>query len=250
MELFTEYFNKEHFLSKVDARIKIIVALFSLFLVLSYKGFIFPLIIIFLCIVLCMKMKVPLKVFVLRYSEPAFIAFVLVLLKLFFSGSDPMFYLDLKILTLTGYKDGLIDGLMLAVRIFAAVSIIVAFGFSALLTEIMAGLSWFKVPKTLIEITMFAYRYIFILFEDAMVIYNAQKNRLGYSTIRRGISSFSTLTGSLIIKAFDHSQKTTITMIQRGYDGNIPFLSQKPFKSLEIIVSILFITSLGIIWTI
>jgi len=250
MEFFSEHFKKEHFLAGVDARLKLLTAAFCLLLVLSYKGFVFPLFIILICTILCIKMKVSFKSFILRYSEPAFIASVLVLLKFFFSGTDPLFTLDMEILTLTGYKDGLAEGLMLAVRIIAAVSVIIVLGFSTPFTGIMAGLSWFKVPRTLIEITMFAYRYIFVLLEDAIIIYNAQKNRLGYSSIRRGIGSFSTLAGSLVLKAFEHSQKTTIAMMQRGYDGNIPFLRQKPFKFFEVIISILFITTLGVIWKI
>ncbi len=250
MELFSEYFNKKHLLSSIDARVKIIVALFTLILVLSYKGFLFPLVIILICAALCKIIKVHTKVLLLRYAEPAFIALILVLLKFFFSGTEPLIEIDLRIFALTAYKDGLYEGLLLAARILAAVSVVITLGFATPFTEIMAGLSWFRVPKTLIEITMFAYRYIFILLEDAMVIYNAQKNRLGYSSIKRGLSSFSTLAGSLIIKAFDHSQKITVSMVQRGYEGDIPFLSQKPFKANEIIFSILFLTSLGIIWKI
>ncbi len=250
MELFAEYFNKRHLFSRVDVRLKIIIAIVALILVLSYKGFIFPTVVIVVCALLCRLMKITTKVFLLRYSEPVFIALVLILLKFFFSGSEPLFYIDLRIFVLTGFKDGLLEGLLIAVRIIASVSIIITLSFAASFTDIVAGLSWFRIPKTLIEITMFAYRYIFILMEDAMVIYNAQKNRLGYSNIKRGLSSFSALTGSLIIKAFDHSQKTTISMIQRGYDGNIPLLSQMPFKSSQIIASILFLTSLGVIWKI
>lgn len=250
MDFFTDQFRKRHFLSGVDARIKIIATVFTLILILSNKGFVFPLLIIAGCTLLCLKMKVSFKVFIVRYSEPAFIAFVLVLLKLFFSGSDALFTVDINIFTLTGYKDGLIDGLMLSVRIIAAVSVIIVLGFSTPFTGIIAGLSWFKVPKVLIEITMFAYRYIFVLLEDAMVIYNAQKNRLGYSSIKRGLNSFSTLTGSLILKAFEHSQKTTVAMIQRGYDGNIPLIKHKPFKTSEILISIVFMITLGAIWRI
>lgn len=250
MEFLLRDLKKGHFLTKFDARIKILVAAFSLLLILSYKGFLFPIIIILISIAFCMTMRVPMKVFLLRYSEPAFIALILLILKLFFSGTEPLFSLDLKILTITGYKDGLIEGLILALRILAAVSVIILLGLSTPFTEIMAGLSWFKVPKTLIEIMMFAYRYIFVLLEDAMVIYNAQKNRLGYSNIKRGISSFSTLVGTLVLKAFEHSQKTTTAMIQRGYDGNMPFLKHNPLKNNEIIISILFITTLSVIWKI
>jgi cobalt/nickel transport system permease protein len=87
-----------------------------------------------------------------------------------------------------------------------------------------------------------------VLFEDATVIYIAQKNRLGYSSIKRGLSSFGTLTGSLTLKAFEQSQSITTAMVQRGYDGNIPMLKHKTFKFSEIFVSLLFVTFMGFIW--
>ncbi len=255
MELFSKYFKKDHVLSKVDARIKLIVAIVILIMVISYNGFVFPLLVTMLCLFFCIKMKVPFRVFILRFSEPLFVASIIILLKFFFSGKDVLFSISLTtshftLLTLTGQKDGLMDGLLIAIRILGAVSVISVMGFSTPFTEFMAGLSWLKVPKGFIEISMFAYRYIFVLFEDAMVIYNAQKNRLGYSNIRRGLGSFGTLAGSLVLKAFEHSHNITVAMIQRGYDGNLPVLKHKPFRSSEIAASILVLTVMGVIWRI
>lgn len=248
MELFSEHFKKDNALLRVDARLKLLVALTVLIMVLSYKGFTLPLFVALLCLFLCMKMRIPLKVFMLRFSEPLFIAFVVLLLKLLFSGEDVLFSMNIIGIEIVGHKDGLMDGLRIASRILGAVSIIAVLGFSTPFTEIMAGLSWLKVPKGFIEILMFAYRYIFVLLEDAMVIYNAQKNRLGYSNIWLGLGSFGTLTGSLTLKAFEHSQNTTIAMVQRGYDGNIPMLKHKPFRHSEIVASLLFIIVMGVIW--
>lgn len=250
MELFSEYFKNGHILLKIDARIKIFVSLAILMMVLSYEGFTLPLFITSLCFLLSMWMRIPLKFFLLRFSEPVFIAGVIIILKLLFSGKELLFSLDILNINISGYKDGLMDGLIIAGRILSATSIVALMGFSTPFTEFIAGLSWLRVPKGFIEILMFAYRYIFVLFNDAMVIYNAQKNRLGYSSVRRGLSSFGILAGSMILKAFEHSHNITVSMIQRGYDGNVPVLRHKPFKLSEVIVSALVITAVGIVWKI
>ncbi|HBR22808.1 MAG TPA: cobalt ECF transporter T component CbiQ [Nitrospiraceae bacterium] len=250
MEIFSEYFKKDHLLSQVDARIKLGVSLFVLAMVLSYKGLAFPLLISAISLCLCIKMKIPFKVFLLRFSEPVLIASVVILIKFLFSGQEAMFSVKMWGITITGHKDGFMDGLQIGSRILGAVSVVALLGFSTPFTEIMAGLSWLKIPKGIIEISLFAYRYIFVLFEDAMVIYNAQKNRLGYSNIKRGLSSFGTLTGSLTLKAFEHSQNTTTAMLQRGYDGNIPMLKHKPFRVSEVAASVLLVFAMGFIWQI
>lgn len=248
--MFSEYFKKEHLLSRIDARVKLLVAIIILIMVLSYKGFVFPLFVVSLSLVLCIRMKIPLRIFILRFSEPMFIALVLVILKFLFSGDDEIISLNLLGIRIAGYRDGLADGLMIASRIIGAVSIVAVLGFSTPFTEFMAGLSWFRVPKGFIEILMFAYRYIFVLLEDAMVIYNAQKNRLGYSSIRRGLSSFGILTGSIVFKAFEHSQNITVAMVQRGYTGDIPIAMHRPFKMGDIATAILIIAVMGTLWKI
>ncbi len=250
MELFSEHLKKEHLLSKIDARIKLIVVFTLLVMVLSYKGISFPLIIAILCLFLCLMMRVPFRVVILRFSEPMFIASVLLLLKFFFSGEEALFSINILGLKIVGHKDGLIEGLKISSRIIGAVSLLAVLGFATPFTEFMAGLSWFKVPKPFVELLMLTYRYIFVLFEDAGVIYNAQRNRLGYSGIKKGLRSFGTLTGALIIRAFEHSQKTSLAMLQRGYTGDMPMLRQRPFKTAEVTTAILFVFVMGIIWKI
>lgn len=248
MEFFSEYFKKDHFLLRVDARVKLLVSLVILAMVLSYKGLALPLLVMALCLFLCMRMKISLRVFALRFSEPLFIAAVVLFLKFFFSGKDTLFSLHLVGIDVIGHRDGLVEGLLIGSRIIGAVSVVAVMGFSTPFTDFMAALSWLRVPKGFIEILMFAYRAIFVLLEDALVIYSAQKNRLGYSTARRGLSSFGVLAGSLTLKAFDHSHNTTVAMVQRGYDGNMPLLKHKPFQYSDIIVSILFVGVLGVVW--
>jgi energy-coupling factor transporter transmembrane protein EcfT len=62
MELFSENLRKDHLLSKVDARIKLLVALVLLAMILSYKGFFFPLFVILFCFLLGAVLRVPLRV--------------------------------------------------------------------------------------------------------------------------------------------------------------------------------------------
>jgi len=250
MEIFAEHFQKEHLLSRVDARTKLIVVLSLLVMVLSYKGILFPLLIAAGCLLLCLKMGIPSRILFLRMAQPLFFALVILLLKFFFTGQDAMFSADLFGLHVTGHRDGLIEGLKIASRILGGVSLVTAFGFSTPFTELLSGLSWLKIPKEFIEIMMFAYRYIFVFLEDGLTIYNAQKNRLGYAGIRKGMRSFGALAGSLVIRGFDQSQKTSEAMIQRGYTGNMPLLKNRPLSPGEIAVAVVLVLFASAMWMI
>jgi cobalt/nickel transport system permease protein len=250
LELFTEHFKKNHRLTKVDARLKIIVGMALLIMVLSYKGLVFPLVLTGLCFILCMRLRIPARVFLLRFSEPAVFILIILLIKIFFTGKDALFSFRLFGFPVAAHGDGLWDGLMIAARILGAVSVAALLGFITAFSDFLAGLSWFKVPKGFVEILMFAYRFVFIIFQESLVIYHAQKNRLGYAGVGRSLNSFGILTGSLILKAFDHSQATTVAMVQRGYDGSLPQLKPMPFKASEIAGCLLIIFAAGVLWKI
>lgn len=248
MRMLLHHQMQDHYLTSADARVKLISAGALLVLVLSYRGMAFPLVVAGLCLGSCLHLGVSPRLILLRFAQPLFIAGMILLLKLFATGHEPLFVIDLAGLVITGYADGLRAGLQIAVRIIGAVSVVALVGFSTTFTEVMAALAWLRVPQSFIEVAMFAWRYLFVLFEDAMVVYHAQKNRLGYAGYGRGLKSFGTLAGALVIKAFDNSQIITTAMVQRGYDGHMPLLKQKPFCAGELIASVLFVAFAGCLW--
>lgn len=199
-------------------------------MVLSYKGIAFPLFVFIICLSLCVEMKIQPRSLIIKYAGPVSIAIIIFLLK-------SVFY-------------GLSEGLNIASRILGAVSILILTGYICPFSEFCAGLYWFKVPRAFIEVLLFADRYILLLFEEAAVIYNSQKNRLGYSSLKRGVRAFGVLSGALILNAFTHSYNITTALVARGYEGNIPIAKNKPFKTLEIIGAGLLITIMAALWKI
>jgi cobalt/nickel transport system permease protein len=238
-----------HPLSRLDARVKLLCALALLVMVISGRGFAFPLLVAGLSLTLCRTMGIRPVILAARFAEPLFIAGMVLLLKLFFAGTEPLFSWHLFGVAIVGYKDGLLEGLLIASRIGGAVSLVALLGFSTSFTDLMAALAWLRVPRGFIEVALFAWRYLFVLFDDAQVVYAAQKNRLGYTGYLRGLRSFGTLAGALVIKAFDNSQTITTAMVQRGYDGTMPLLRHKPFRISEVVFSIALVTVMGIIWS-
>jgi cobalt/nickel transport system permease protein len=248
MHTFFREEKRSHPLTAIDARIKLLCAAAVLSMVLTCRGVLFPLVVALLCLIACASLHIPLKRLLARFSEPVFIVVVLIALKLFFSGSEVMGTWHVLGIGITAHRDGLIDGLFLGSRIIGAVSLIAVLGFATPFTEFLGALAWLRVPKGFIEISIFAYRYIFLLLDDATVIYHAQKNRLGYSSVRRGVSSFGVLAGALSLKAFESSHTCAIAMIQRGYDGSMPSIGNERLKGGHLALSALFLFLMGVVW--
>lgn len=240
--------DADHPLTRLDARVKLLCALALLVMVISGDGFVFPLLIAAASLGLCLGLGVRPRLLAVRFAEPLFIAVMVLFLKLFFSGHEPLFSLHFPGAELVGHRDGLREGLLIASRIGGAVSLVALLGFSTSFTDLMAALAWLRAPRGFIEVALFAWRYLFVLLDDAQVVYAAQKNRLGYAGCRRGLRSFGTLAGALVIKAFDNSQTVTTAMVQRGYDGTMPLLRHKPFRVAEVLVSFTVVVVMGVMW--
>jgi cobalt/nickel transport system permease protein len=238
----------DHPLTRLDARVKLIAVLTLLVMVISSRGPVFPLFMAGIAVTVSLSIGVRPRLLAGRFAQPLFIALMVFGLKLFFSGTEPLFSRHLFGLEIVGHRDGLHAGLLIASRIAGAVSLVALLGFATSFTDLMAALAWLRIPRSLIDVALFAWRYLFLLFDDALVVYHAQKNRLGYAGWRRGVRSFGTLAGALVIKAFDNSQTVTTAMVQRGYDGTMPLLRHRPFRPGEVMVSLAVVIIMGLVW--
>ncbi|BCS55857.1 cobalt ECF transporter T component CbiQ [Geobacter sp. SVR] len=190
----------------------------------------------------------PLRVLCLRLVHPLFIAAVILALKVFIGSGPSSVFFRSGWFTLMMHREGLHEGLLAVSRILGAVSVAVLFSQATTFTETMAALAWLRVPRSLVEVSLFAWRTLFMLYDDAGVVYMAQKNRLGYCGLRRGLRSFGALAGMLTIRAFDGSHAMTVAMTQRGYDGNLPLLRSAPPSMFQIAGLVLFALTAAIAW--
>ena len=151
MEHFYQHLAKDHWLARIDARIKLLATLALLIMVISYQGFLFPLLVCGLCLAFWFQMRIPLRTIVMRFSEPLFIIAVLFDLKNFFyrpCSTLHHFLFRTKDNRLprrpvTGLDDWLPDR---GGRFPGGPS-----GVLRPFTEFLAGLSWLRIPRGFIE---------------------------------------------------------------------------------------------------
>lgn len=193
-----------------DARLLVIGSGLLVLLTISSARPWFPLCTAVLCLAFSRRAGASAGQLALRLANPLAIALVMVLLKSF-AGSGWQ-------LSPTGLQ----EGLLVASRVVGAASVMVLLSYLATVTEVVGALAWLRLPRTFVDIALLAWRYLFVLLDDAAVVYAAQRNRLGYSGMLRGLRSFGALAGLLTVKAFDNSRAITVAMAQRGYDGRLP----------------------------
>ena len=208
----------------VDPRVRLMAAGLLLALVVSSSGRGFPWLVAGICLPAAWLSGMTLRVLCLRLMHPLFITAMILALKVFMGTGEPFILFESGEYAIMAHREGIHEGLLIISRIMGAVSVAILLSQMMTFTETMAALAWLRVPRGLVDVSLFAWRSLFMLYDDAGVVYTAQKNRLGYCGMRRSLRSFGSMAGMLTIRAFDGSQSMTTAMTQRGYDGTLPLL--------------------------
>lgn len=221
---------------RLDPRLLVLGALLLIVLIISSNRPWFPFICLAGAVVGGVATGARLRLLVGRLGNPLLIACFLLLIK---SVAVPDGQSRLA---------GLEEGVLLASRVLGAASVMMLLGHLVSVTEMLGALAWLRLPRTLVEIAFLAWRYLFVLLDDASIVYGAQRNRLGYSGMRRGLRSFGSLAGVLAVKAFDASRTITVAMTQRGYDGSLPLALPQRLSSRQSALLALFAGMAIVLW--
>lgn len=235
-------------LSIIDPRIRLLGAVLLLALVVSSEYGTFPWLVAGTCLTAAVLSGMTLRVLCLRLLHPLFITGMILALKVFMGAGPPQLLYSLGGLTIMSHQDGLREGILIASRIMGAVSVAMLLSQMMTFTETMAVLAWLHIPRGFVDVSLFAWRSLFMLYDGAGVVYTAQKNRLGYCGLRRSLRSFGSMAGMLTIRALDGSQSMTTAMTQRGYDGTLPQLRYSRLSAVQFAGLLVFALTVTATW--
>jgi cobalt/nickel transport system permease protein len=127
--------------------------------------------------------------------------------------------IPLRFFTLTAWQEGAMLGLLLFMRIMAAVTFATLLAFSTPMIEILETLRLWRVPGVVIDIADMMYRYVFIIQDTAHAMHRAQLCRMGESAPwSRRVGDIGRLASSVLIKSLDRSTRIYQAMLSRGYN--------------------------------
>lgn len=119
---------------------------------------------------------------------------------------------------------------------------------------ILWALRALRLPPPLIAIVSLMYRYLFVLFDEAMRLLRARAARSashdgarsGGSLIWRGQVA-GRMAGSLMLRSFERSERIYNAMLARGYQGQLLSVAHSHLHSLDFVVGGVAVASLFII---
>lgn len=128
-----------------------------------------------------------------------------------------------------------------ALRVVSGALLIVAYMATTSIGETLSALHRIRFPRTLIEVILIVYKYIFVFNDDGIRVRNAQMLRGGYGGFRRSLQSFGNLAGILLLRAANRSGAMVDALNVRGYRDSIfhpvEIAMPVPFEYLLIAIS-------------
>lgn len=178
-----------------------------------------------------------------RLAAPLAIALVLLLTQSLFYGHEVMASLDLGLMRVSLYREGLRRGLFLLSKVIAGSLVLVNISVNLSIPDFIRCLSFLKVPEILILESLLTYRYIYLLREEAQRIHQAQRLRGGHVTWRKGIRSASLLGSSLVIRSLSRMGRVHEAARLRLGSGHglpaIPWTVEKRVDPREVFLLVL-----------
>ncbi|MCC6324829.1 MAG: cobalt ECF transporter T component CbiQ [Candidatus Brocadia sp.] len=228
------YARRDNWLTRVDVRIKMLYVVSLLFINIWAKNVTVPLCFFVASFLLLFSIKIPLMAIIRNMALPMMLAMLILLVKGLHEGERVWFSLSIPGYNLIFKEEGVRNGLHVCSKVLGGVSLLMLFSFTTTISRLCSGMTWFRLPHTVIEILAFMYRYIFLLLDEVSVMWTAQKSRLGHASWKKTIRSLGILGGLLIIRAFDRAERTHEAMYARGYEGGgILTMPLSPWRKKE-----------------
>ncbi len=197
-DIFSDHFTqKNNFLTRIDARLKIVFTITAILLTLCSQKVWAPWWVIVSVLITLLSIKIPVKILIHRLCAPLGIALTFFIIKLFYHELNFQYAIIPKIIS--------------------CAALVLFLSMTTPVPKLLSAARWFKAPQIWIEVCLLTYRYIFVLLEDAKTVFDAQRVRLGYSAINKSLRSLGVLAGAIVIKAYDQSAATYDAMTLRGY---------------------------------
>lgn len=179
----------------------------------------------------------------LRLSRGAFIAapFLLAALPLVFVRPEqPMGSVDLGPLTLTVSGEGLRIFTTIALKSWLSVQVALLLTFTTPFHDLVDALRELRLPRILVAIIGFMYRYLAVLGEEAQRLMRARAARSAVLEGGAGGGSLAwrarvtgNMVGSLFLRSYERSERIYAAMQARGFDGTFRHMEGRTIRAGE-----------------
>lgn len=233
-------------LSLIDVRLKIISSFLLLFTNVAIANVYFSVFLIFNLMVFTILSRVGFERVVRGLIVPSvFGVFVLITQSFWLKQGR-----EIEILGIIVYEAGVSRGVKVFFSVVSGVWLLILTSQTSKPEEFLSGFKKLGIPSFVIDTVIMMYRYIFVLRDEALRIFFAQKVRLGYSNLVNSIRSMGELWGIMLVNSLMRASRVYEAMVSRGFNGKLFYESDSGLNWKQVVgvlVYLLVVVGVGII---
>lgn len=240
-----QFATGESFIHSLDPRIKITVAFFFAAVVALSKEFpaLFTALAVSLALMVLAKLSMKRVVYRLLIVN-GLILFLWMFLPFTYRG-EAWFNVG----PLTGTRQGVLYASQITVKCNTVLLTLIALVATTPIFTLGQAMRKLCLPEKLIQLFLFTYRYIHVIFQEYHRLINAMRAR-GFipRTTLHTYRSYAYLMGMLLVRSYDRAERIHNAMLCRGFHGKYYTLTRLSVKTGDIVyLSLMFVIILGLI---
>ena len=111
-------------------------------------------------------------------------------------------------------------------------------------SNLLKGLEQLRMPRVMIMILSFMYRYIFILIDEVMRMKQAKDSRSFGGSRWWQLRTIGNMIGTLFIRSYERGERVYAAMLARGFDGHSRTLNHLNFKRADAYFGVSFVLAI------
>ena len=226
------YSDRNSFIHRLDARTKLITTLlFILAVALTPPGGWTAFVLYFALIsALVLLSRVPV-LYVLKRSLVIvpFVALVAVSLP-FFKGGEAIGSYNIWMWEVSVSYDGLQLFATILTRAWLSILSLILLTSATRVSDLLTALEQLRMPRVMVMILSFMYRYIFVLVDEAMMMKQARDSRSFGGKRLWQLRTVGNMIGTLFIRSYERGERVYEAMVARGFDGRANTLHRSTFR--------------------
>lgn len=155
---------------------------------------------------------------------------------------------DLGTVPLVGWtisEEGVIRFASVVFKSMISIQAVVILMLTTHFTDMLWAMSALRVPRILVAIISFMYRYAFVLADEALRLTRARDSRSAVWEGQPGRSrslvfrakTTGGMIGSLFLRSYERSERVYQSMVARGYRGELKLLDPPPLRLRDVLIA-------------
>jgi len=120
------------------------------------------------------------------------------------------------------YEAGLLAGASIVAKGTLGVLSAVLLSTTTTARELLRGLERLKLPKVMVQIATFMFRYVNVISDEMERMKVARESRGFEATGIKHWKVLATAAGALFIRSYERGERVHLSMLSRGYEGQLP----------------------------